>query len=118
MLLVVGDMHCVTTAAVQLPAGFRPRLRCRPLRMYVGPLELAAYADSLLALTGRRRWRLSTGPWLRHWRADGIGERSFEHEGALSGSPSAGQQSELAFVMHTLAVKLDYEGAKTVGLLA
>jgi len=49
MLFVVGDMHCVSTAAVQLPAGFRPRLRCRPLRMYVGPLELTAYADSLLA---------------------------------------------------------------------
>ncbi|MGO7985689.1 hypothetical protein [Rhizobium leguminosarum] len=30
---------------------------------------------------------------------------------ALSGSPSAGQQSKLVLVMHTLAVKLDDEGA-------
>ncbi|WP_245472736.1 hypothetical protein [Rhizobium leguminosarum] len=37
---------------------------------------------------------------------------------ALSGSRSAGQQSELAFVVHTLAVKLDDEGAQTVGFLA
>ena len=111
MLLVVGDMALdQATAAVQLPAAPDPaslpavayvcrpprtrRLRQQPAGPHRTALVRAVNRSMAKALASERD-----------------GERPFEPEGALSGSPSAGQQSELAFVMHTLAVKLDDEGA-------